>query len=209
MFTRLYPFQIPVRWSTQMGHRILIVDDDAEIRDLLREVFSREKYVLLAAGSAEEALGVLSAEKVDVVISDEKMPGMPGSEFLARVRKEHPDTVRIMLTGHANLDSAIRAINEGEIFRFFTKPCNVVELAATVRQAIRFKTLSEENDRLLMLAKKQFSKLEEIEKQYPGITEVNSNAQGEIVFEEDWSDDELDGILEKIHGTGKDEKEHF
>ncbi len=192
-----------------MGRRILIVDDDPGIRDLLAEVFSREKYIPLATGSAEEALGILSAEKVDVVISDEKMPGMPGSEFLARVRKEHPDTVRIMLTGHANLDSAIRAINEGEIFRFFTKPCNVVDLAATVRQAIRFKTLSEENERLLMLAKKQFKKLEEIEKQYPGITEVNRNAQGEIVFEEDWSDDELNGILKKIHGAGKDEKEQF
>lgn len=192
-----------------MGHSILIVDDDPKSRDLLREVFSREKYVLFAARSAEEALDILSGEKVDVVISDEMMPGMLGSEFLVRVRREYPDTVRIILTGHGNLESAIRAINEGEIFRFFTKPCNIVDLAATVRQAIRIKILSEENDRLLRLARKQFAMLEEIENQYPGITEVKRNTHGEIVFEGDWSDDELNDLLKKIHSFGKKGRKIF
>lgn len=192
-----------------MDHSILIVDDDLESRGLLKEVFSRERYILFGAGSAEEALDILSGEKVDVVISDEKMPGMLGSEFLARVRQEHPDTIRIILTGHGNLASAIRAINEGEIFRFFTKPCNVVDLAATVRQAIRLKILSEENDRLLTLARKQFAMLEEIENQYPGITEVKRNSQGEIVFEGDWSDDELNGLLTKINSAHKDGRKDF
>ena len=167
-----------------MSHSILIVDDDPISRDLLTEVFSREKYDLFSAASAEEALGILAGHQVDVVVSDEKMPGMTGSKFLAHVRQEYPDTVRIILTGHANLESAIRAINEGEIFRFFTKPCNIVDLAATVRHAIRLKTLAEENDRLLKLAKRQFAILDKIETQYPGITNVRKNARGEIVFED-------------------------
>jgi two-component system probable response regulator PhcQ len=73
---------------------------------------------------------------VDVVISDEKMPGMSGSEFLSLVRQEYPDTIRIILTGYGSLESAIRAINEGEIYRLFTKPCNVIDLAITIRLAL-------------------------------------------------------------------------
>jgi two-component system probable response regulator PhcQ len=103
---------------------------------MLKDAFSREPYNILCADSAEEALPILAREQVDVVISDEKMPGMSGSEFLSLVRQEYPDTIRIILTGYGSLESAIRAINEGEIYRLFTKPCNVIDLAITIRLAL-------------------------------------------------------------------------
>ena len=167
-----------------MNHSILVVDDETIIRNMMIDLFSREPYGILSAGSAKEALGILSREQVDVVISDEKMPGMSGSEFLAVVRKKYPETIRIILTGHASLESAIRAINEGEIYRFFTKPCNMIDLAVTVRQALQQKDLLEENQRLLKLVKRQSGIIEAMEKEYPGITKVKRNASGAIIIDD-------------------------
>ena len=107
-----------------MQHKVMIIDDEPTITDTLKGVLSNEPYNILCADSAEQTLPILAREQVDVVISDEKMPGMSGSEFLSLVRQKYPDTIRIILTGHGSLESAIRAINEGEIYRFFTKPFN-------------------------------------------------------------------------------------
>ncbi len=166
-----------------MQHKVLIVDDEPAIRDILKDVLSREPYDILTAGSAEEALTLLAREPVDVVISDEKMPGISGSEFLAVVRQKFPDTIRIILTGHASLESAIRAINEGEIYRFFTKPCNVRDLAITIRQALQQKNFMKENQRLFKMGKEQPALIEALEKQYPGITEVKRDARGVIIID--------------------------
>ncbi len=166
-----------------MKHTILIIDDDVAIREMMKESFSKEPYTVLIAGSADEALSILSQEPVDVVISDEKMPGMSGSELLAVVRKKYPDTIRMILTGHANLDTAIRAINEGEIYRFFKKPCNMIDLAITVRQALQHKAVLEESQRLQKVVKQQSTLLDDIEQQYPGISTVKRNEKGAIILE--------------------------
>jgi len=166
-----------------MQHTILIVDDEPPIRELLTDALSREPYDVLCAGSAEEALGILAQEPVDVVLSDEKMPGMSGSEFLAVVRQQYPETIRMILTGHASLESAIRAINEGEIYRFFTKPCNMVDLTVTIRQALQHKDLMAENQRLLQIVKQQSTSLETLEKQHPGITKVKRTAGGAVIID--------------------------
>jgi DNA-binding NtrC family response regulator len=170
-----------------MEHKVLIVDDEPTITDLLKDALANEPYDILSAASAEEALPILDREQVDVVISDEKMPGMSGSEFLAIVRQEYPDTVRMILTGHASLESAIRAINEGEIYRFFTKPCNVFDLAITIHQAIKYNDLMKESKRLLKMLNRQSAYIEALEKQYPGITKVRRDANGGIII-----DDEID-----------------
>jgi len=166
-----------------MKHKVLFIDDDTAIREMMKESFSKEPYTLLTAGSADEALSILSQEPMDVVISDEKMPGMSGSELLAVVRKKYPDTIRMILTGHANLDSAIRAINEGEIYRFFKKPCNMIDLAITVRQAIQHKAVLEESQRLQKVVRQQNTLIHDIEKQHPGISDIKRNADGAIILE--------------------------
>jgi DNA-binding NtrC family response regulator len=122
---------------------ILFVDDDSNLLAGLRRALWKEPYEVLSASSGEEALNLLARRRADVVVSDHQMPGMDGVEFLRRVRERHPDTIRFMLTGNATLDLAIQAINEGEILRFFTKPCNNTDLAVTIRQAIQQKKLVE------------------------------------------------------------------
>jgi DNA-binding NtrC family response regulator len=99
----------------------------------------------MTAQSAAEALQILANTPIDVVVSDERMPSMPGSEFLGRVRDVYPGIVRIMLTGEAGLPAAVRAINEGPLYRFLHKPLSPDELARTIRQALQMKLMTEQS----------------------------------------------------------------
>jgi len=103
--------------------RILCVDDEPKVLEGLERVMHR-KCVLLTATSGEEALRLLAGpEPIDVIVSDMRMPRMNGAALLAECRKRSPDTVRLLLTGQADLESAISAVNDGHVFRFLTKPC--------------------------------------------------------------------------------------
>jgi len=186
-----------------MEHTILIVDDEPFITEILTEALSREPYVTLTAGSAEHALSLLAQMQVDVIISDEKMPGMSGSEFLAVVRKKYPDTIRMILTGHGSLESAMRAINEGQIYRFFTKPCNVLDLAMTIRKAIQQNDLKKTIQRLLSAEKRQSVFIKTLEKQYPGITKVNRDSRGEIIIDDAIDNRRWDTLIEEINRAVK------
>ena len=166
-----------------MPYKILVVDDQAVIRNLLKDAFAIGPFEIHTAADAEEALDLLSCNPVDVVISDEKMPGMSGTEFLAAVRKRYPETIRIILTGHASLDTAIRAINEGEIYRFFTKPCNIVDLRVTVQQALEQRELRQENRRLQRVVARQARDIQDLERQCPGITEIRRDASGAVIID--------------------------
>ena len=168
-----------------MTHTILVVDDQQPVLDLLREALRRESYQVFCAASAEEALPILARQPIDLIISDEKMTGMSGTEFLTIVRKKYPETVRIILTGHANLDSALRAINQGEVYRFFTKHCYPIELSVVVRQALQHKDLLKENQRLLDMVRKQSISIQTMEKRYPGITKIKRDPGGAIIIDED------------------------
>jgi DNA-binding NarL/FixJ family response regulator len=114
---------------------VLVVDDEQYVRDALARSLS-EDYRVLTASAVDEALAVMSEETVDVIITDEVMPGPPGTELLRQLAVEYPEVVRIMLTGHASLDSALRAINEGRVFRYVQKPWSHGELMAVLREAI-------------------------------------------------------------------------
>jgi response regulator RpfG family c-di-GMP phosphodiesterase len=103
--------------------RILCVDDEPKVLEGLERVMHR-KCTLLTATSGEEALRLLAGpEPIDVIVSDMRMPRMNGAALLAECRKRSPDTVRLLLTGQADLESAISAVNDGHVFRFLTKPC--------------------------------------------------------------------------------------
>ena len=140
---------------------LLVVDDDFCMREALQRTLSREPYRILAASSAEEALTLLDKEEVDVVLSDEQMPGgMGGVDFLVVLRKKHPEIVRMMLTGHIKYEIALRAINEGHVFRFISKPCDSQELAIAIRYAMQHKRtqdlLRESEERFRRLAEATF-----------------------------------------------------
>jgi len=119
-----------------MDDRVLIVDDDHHITQAFKRIFHRDAIEVLTAQSGNEALAILEAEEMAVVISDERMPGMAGSDLLAEVRQLYPDTMRIMLTGYADLDLALDTINRAEVHRFLLKPCSFSELREVVLGAV-------------------------------------------------------------------------
>ena len=177
---------------------ILIVDDDQNLLDGLSHALRREQYKLLTSRSGIEALRVLDSTPVDVVISDQEMPGMPGTVFLRHVRERYPDTVRFMLTGKATLDSAIDAINDGGISRFFLKPCNPIDLAVSIRQGLQQQVLMRAAYRLLQKNRRQSDVLDRLEKQYPNITKVERDADGAIRMDD--FPGSFDQLLAEING---------
>jgi len=119
-----------------MAEKILLVDDDNNILDGYRRSLGRE-FLMETALGGEQALK-LAADNgpYGVVVSDMRMPGMDGIQLLSRIKAQSPDTIRVMLTGNAEIDMAINAINEGSIFRFLTKPCSKEMMAKTLTAAL-------------------------------------------------------------------------
>jgi YesN/AraC family two-component response regulator len=116
--------------------KILFVDDESAVLDGYRRVLFRD-FPLVTAIGGEKGLEIIRENgPFAVVISDMRMPGMNGAEFLAEVRKESPITVRMLLTGHADFDSAIEAVNKGNIFRFLTKPCQREVLVEAINSGL-------------------------------------------------------------------------
>jgi two-component system, probable response regulator PhcQ len=167
-----------------MSEKILLVDDEPNIIASLKRSLRKEKFDIFSANSALEALSLLEKTNIDVVISDEQMPGMLGSEFLALVRKKYPETVRIILTGQASLQAAIRAINQGEIYRFLMKPCNDVDLVVTIRQALQQKRMLLKMNQLYNAYKQKSHQLDKLEQEHPGITNICKASNGAIVIED-------------------------
>lgn len=127
---------------------LLLVDDEANILSALKRLLRRDGYTLVSAASGEAGLALLAEQAVDVILSDQRMPGMSGVEFLRKARELRPDTVRMVLSGYTELQSITDAINEGAIFKFLTKPWDDDQLRANIAEAFRVKTLGDENRRL-------------------------------------------------------------
>ncbi|NNF14242.1 MAG: response regulator [Gemmatimonadetes bacterium] len=119
-----------------MNTKVLFVDDEPHVLDGIRRQL-RKRYEVVTAVGPEEGLEKLAAEgPFAVVVSDMRMPVMDGATFLARVRAEDPDAVRMVLSGQSDMDMTISAVNQGNIFRFLTKPCETADLAAAIDQAL-------------------------------------------------------------------------
>lgn len=142
--------------------RILCVDDEPSILAALKRVFRPLGYTLFTATSGQEGLALLEKEPVDLVISDMRMPGMDGAQFLEKVFAGWPATKRILLTGYADAAATIAAINLGKIWRYVAKPWNDDELILTVQQALAHRNLMEENARLTRLTQAQNEELREL-----------------------------------------------
>ena len=128
--------QAPATHLTPPRYRLLFVDDEPGIVKALSRVFRQENYEVITAWSGQEGLDKLAEGPVHLVISDFMMPGMNGAQFLQEVKKRSPDTIRIMLTGHANTDAVMGAINEGAVYKFILKPWNDDDLRVTVALAL-------------------------------------------------------------------------
>jgi signal transduction histidine kinase len=127
---------------------LLVVDDEEGITSAIAEIF-RGRYQVITALSAEEALAKLETEDVAVVISDQRMPRMTGAELLARIAVTQPEATRIMLTGYADLESVVKAVNDGQIYFYMTKPWQSGELEAVIERAFEHHALLQKNRELI------------------------------------------------------------
>lgn len=128
--------------------QLLIVDDEREILKSLRRQFRRD-YDVYTAESADEAYSIMLQTPIHVIISDQRMPGVSGSEFFSRVKDDFPDAMRLLLTGYADIQAVISAVNDGNIFRYVLKPWDPSELASIVRDAFSRYMLTAQNRVLL------------------------------------------------------------
>lgn len=192
---------------------VLFVDDERSVLDSLRLVLRKEPYQVMVADSAEAGMAILEKHGVAVVVSDERMPGVTGAVFLAQVRERFPKTVRIMLTGQATLEAVVHAINEGQIYRYLSKPIKNDDLTTSIRTALQVRAEREAAPAQAPASTPQPApapaatapqpavadedlppssrELAALEAEHPGITRIELSEGGAIVIEgldEDFSD---------------------
>jgi len=163
-----------------MTQNVLFVDDDANLLNGVLRTVRNEPYRSLTATSGEQALELLATKPIDVVVSDEQMPGMGGLELLTTVHQRHPEVVNVMLSGQASIGTVVRALNQGQIFRFLIKPCSSEELCANIRQALGHKLVLDRCRLILPLFRRQSAILQVLERRSPGVirlveTELGAN----------------------------------
>ncbi|PWF42080.1 EAL domain-containing protein [Massilia glaciei] len=141
---------IPAHLLRSQGRQrtLLSVDDEAHVTSALQRALRSEGYRILTAASGAEGLAVLAENHADVILSDQRMPGMSGVDFLRNAKRRHPNTVRLVLSGHTELRSITDAINEGAAYRFLTKPWDDDHLREHLAEAFAHKEMADENRRL-------------------------------------------------------------
>jgi len=177
---------------------LLCVDDEANILQSLKRLLRREGYTILTAESGEEGLECLASNPhVQVVLSDQRMPGMSGSQFLMQVKKNYPDMIRVILSGYAEAEAIVEAINDAEVYHFLPKPWNDEELKALLRQCLAYYALRIENQRLLQKTQDQNDELQRLNSQL--VDRVDLQAQS-LYF----SQDILDKLPIPVIGISQD-----
>jgi signal transduction histidine kinase len=154
------PLSLHVPAAKPTRHTILVVDDEPDVVKSVKDLL-RLEYRVLGATSPTEAMQILDREAVHVVMSDQRMPEMTGVEFLSRLRGDHPEAMRLLFTGYADIKAVIDAINHGNVYRYITKPWDPDELLAVIRQACERYDLLLERKRLTSMLQAQNQELEQ------------------------------------------------
>src|SRR5690606_6021191 len=161
--------------ATTSQETVLLVDDEENILMALRRLLRRSGYRCFFATSGADGLKILEQENVDLIVSDMRMPGMDGAQFLTQVRERWPRTVRRLLTGYADISSTIEALNKGGIYRYISKPWDDQGLLDAIAEGVRIRRLEREKAELLALTQQQNQQLklfnEELEKRVQARTE--------------------------------------
>ena len=130
-------------------YTLLVVDDEPHVLTALRRVFRKEGWLTLTAANATEGFELLATHDVGVIISDQRMPGMSGTDFLHTVKEMYPDTIRLLLTGYADFSTVINAVNRGDLYKVLSKPIDDTALRENIQQAFRRYEVFAENRRLM------------------------------------------------------------
>jgi DNA-binding NtrC family response regulator len=159
-----------------------MVDDEPNVLNAFQRALRKENYTLLTASGGEEALKLLEARDISLVISDYNMPQMNGLEFLTQARTQYPHILTIMLTGQAEIAVAVKAINDAGVYKFIQKPWDDDDLKITLRRALESLDLITERNRLLEKVKSRDAMLSALEKKFPGITKVDRDKDGYVIM---------------------------
>jgi signal transduction histidine kinase len=141
-------------------HTLLVVDDEPDVVKSVQDLL-RLDYRVLGSTSATKALELMHSEEIHVVMTDQRMPEMTGVEFLSRVRGEYPETIRLLFTGYADIRAVIDAINQGNVYRYITKPWDPEELQSLIREAVERYELLVERKNLVAMLQRQNRELEQ------------------------------------------------
>ena len=162
---------------------LLIVDDEPMILKAILRILRNDRYVIFTSENADEGLKLIENREVDLVISDQNMPGMSGLEFLRNVKADHPDTLTIMLTGQTDINVAMQAINDAGVYKFILKPWDDDDFKLTIRRALESKELMRERDTLKERVQSRDAILHQLEREHPGITNVPKDKDGYLLFD--------------------------
>ncbi len=150
---------------TETTGTLLIVDDEPNVIKSLRRLMVDSNHTIITAESGADGLKAFEDNEIDLVISDYRMPGMNGVEFLSKVREKYPATIRIVLSGYADVTAVVEAINDGHVYKFISKPWNDQELLTTILRAFEQQQLQRENTRLNEELQKRNEQLEKAARQ--------------------------------------------
>lgn len=180
---------------TETPATLLFVDDEANILSSLRRLFRPQGYRILIAEGGAQGLEIMAQEHVDLVVSDMRMPEMNGAQFLEKVRGGWPDTVRILLTGYAEIEATIDAINKGQIYRYISKPWDDNDIVLIIRHALQQKRLEREKLRLEELTNRQNKEL----------TDLNANLEARVLARTS----ELKQTMQSLEAANDKQKKSF
>jgi DNA-binding NtrC family response regulator len=162
-------------------HTILVVDDEELFIEYIKSMLSGESYNVITASSGKQGLEILKKQRVNLVISEYKIPLMNGLEFLEKVKIIYPDILTVMVTDQADINLAIKAINEAGVYKFLLKPWDDIDFKNTIKRTLKSLQVIKERDELIRKVKTHEATLKDLEKRYPGITKVEKNEDGYIL----------------------------
>lgn len=176
-----------------MTRKIVLVDDEKNVLSGLYRTLDRQDYNIKMFTNAERALEYIDEEPgdIDIIISDNKMPEIEGTDFLIRIKEKYPNIIRIMLTGNSSLEDAKKAIEDGKVYKFLTKPTDSDELKCIIRLALAHKDLWSQNRKLIEQLEKKDAELSNMK----GKDTLNPDNQSFIIDTN--KDENLDDFLRK------------
>jgi DNA-binding NtrC family response regulator len=159
----------------------LVVDDEELFIEYIKSMLSGESYNVVTASNGKQGLEILKKQSVNLVISEYKIPLMNGLEFLEKVRIIYPDILTVMVTDQADINLAIKAINEAGVYKFLLKPWDDIDFKNTIKRTLESLQVIKERDELIRKVKTHEATLKDLEKRYPGITKIEKNEDGYIL----------------------------
>ncbi|MFH1577459.1 MAG: response regulator [Candidatus Omnitrophota bacterium] len=181
-------------------HTILLLDDEENILNALMRLLRSEGRQIYTAGTANDAWEKLKeVGGVDLIISDNRLPDISGIDFLLKVRRLYPDTIRILITGYPGLDSAVEAINKGQVYRYIPKPWENEELKLIVKQSLDYYDVMKDNHALLRIARQQAELLASMHEKYPQVAQSEFDKSDLYIVDEKKVSDTVSQFLKKYY----------